>query len=372
MGVHIIKDNTKPKSNLVRNLLLFFGLIALTMFMLFRGQNPKELYGVIRFSIKKYLLIGFASILLYHFIESVNLNMSLRALGHPVHLLRSFRYTLSGAFFSGITPAATGGQPMEIYYMHKDGIPVGVATLALLLNLIGYQATTITFGFIGYFSNVIGLHDRPGVILFFIIGICVNIACFALILIGVYSERMAMKMARGIMRILRFFRVKKADRLMAKIEYGFSKYKDSAQYLKDHPRMVVRVVLLTFVQFLFYYSIAFWAYRALGFHKESMFLLFTLQALVFATVSAIPLPGAVGASEGAFIAIFEGIYPMHMIRLATLLTRVMNFYFIILLTAFIIIGNDIRIQRKLAAEYREMQEQHLLENASGNKQIENE
>lgn len=32
-----------------------------------------------------------------------------------------YQYSFIGFFYSGITPSATGGQPVQLYYMSKDG-----------------------------------------------------------------------------------------------------------------------------------------------------------------------------------------------------------------------------------------------------------
>ena len=59
------------------------------------------------------------------------------------YLMRSFRINLKkricflfssvGFFFSCITPSATGGQPMQIYFMKKEKIPIPVATVILMI-----------------------------------------------------------------------------------------------------------------------------------------------------------------------------------------------------------------------------------------------
>lgn len=349
----IIHDQEKPKSNLVRNLLLFFALLTLTMWILFKDENPKTIVKMILDNDVRFVLAGFVSILLYHFLESVNLRLTLYSMGQKIGPVKALKFTIIGAFFSGVTPAATGGQPMEIYYMHKEKIPVGTSTLALLLNLIGYQTATLSYGIIGFFCNLDRMEETPALFAFFFLGIGLNLMAFALLLIGVYSPKMSHALVRGCIHILRFFKIKKADKLSEKFEQAFDKYKDCTDYLKSHPFLLIRVILLAMIQFAFYYAVAYWAYRALGFSGTSMLRIMSLQALVFAIVSGIPSPGAVGVSEGAFIAVFGKVYSKAVVKSATLLTRIMNFYFVIILGAFVVIGSDIRLQRRWAREAKQ-------------------
>ena len=96
------------------------------------------------------------------------------------------------------------------------------------------------------------------------------------------------------------------------------------------------------MQFTIYYSITYWTYRALGFNQSNIIIIIALQSLVYATVSGIPSPGAVGVSEGAFMQIFKTIYPENMISSAVLLNRGINFYLFVIICAIITIINQMK------------------------------
>ncbi|MEJ1731428.1 lysylphosphatidylglycerol synthase domain-containing protein, partial [Escherichia coli] len=46
---------------------------------------------------------------------------------------------LIGIFYSNITPAATGGQPMQVFSLKKRGVPPGVASSALAVKFFCWQ-----------------------------------------------------------------------------------------------------------------------------------------------------------------------------------------------------------------------------------------
>ena len=80
---------------------------------------------------RTWLLIAIGFMFLYFCCESINTGRTLKALGEKSSFFKNLKYTLICFFFIFITPAASGGQSMEIYYMHKDGINVEKETLIL-------------------------------------------------------------------------------------------------------------------------------------------------------------------------------------------------------------------------------------------------
>ena len=108
---------------------------------------------------------------------------------------------------------------------------------------------------------------------------------------------------------------------------------------------MLKILASTAIQFLIYYSIAYWTYRSLGFKGHHILEITTMQSILFATVSSIPLPGSVGASEGAFIEIFRNIYPTNMIKSATLLHRAVNFYLFVFISAIVVVYNHIKSRK---------------------------
>ena len=92
---------------------------------------------------KIYVLLAVIAMLLDFTFESLNIKLILSSLGNKVSLFKTLKYTLIGFFFSGITPASSGGQPMEIYYMNKEDIPINNATLVLLVEVCSFHIVTI-------------------------------------------------------------------------------------------------------------------------------------------------------------------------------------------------------------------------------------
>ena len=71
---------------------------------------------------------------------------------------------------------------------------------------------------------------------------------------------------------------------------------------------------------------------------------------MYATVSGIPSPGAVGVSEGAFVSIFKTIFGENIINGAMLLNRGVSFYLFVLICGIIVIVNTFKAKRDINKE----------------------
>lgn len=272
--------------------------------------------------------------------EAINIGRTLKTLNEKSTFIQNLKYALIGFFFSAITPAASGGQPMQVYYMHKDKIAVSNSTLALLLNLTSMQVVTIGFALISICFNYKYLNGV--LIAFFIVGILLNLSALVLLLIAIISKRLSRGIINFVEKILKFFKVRNIEVKKEKLESELEKYHESAVYIKQNKKIIIQLLLTTLVQFFVYYSVTFWTYKALGMNGANILEITSMQSVLFATVSGIPSPGAVGVTEGAFTEIFRNIYPGAMMSSAILLNRGINFYFFVIFSGIVTIINHLK------------------------------
>ena len=326
-------EKAKKIKKTIRNLIVFILLIGLTFYLIFKDQNVLEILNIAVSVKKRYILVAIIAMCLYLLGETINITRILKELGEKSTFLRNIRYTLIGFFFSSITPAASGGQPMEIYYMHKEKIAVANSTLALLVHLTSFQIVTITLGILStilHFEIV-----KSGLIYLVILGILLNSTALTLLAISIFSKRLSKGLINFAVKVLRFFRIPNIEKKQESLEKELEKYQESAVYIKEHKKLMIKTLVTTFIQVIIYYSIPYWVYLAFGFTGYNFFQIVTLQAMLYATVSGIPSPGAVGVSEGAFIEIFKGVFPATMINSAILLNRGASFYLFVIISAII-------------------------------------
>lgn len=322
------------KKKIFRNLILFILIFILTFYIILKDQSISKILEVLSGIDLKYILIAVIAMLIYFVCEAINIGRTLKTLGEKSSFYRNLKYTLIGFFFSSVTPAASGGQPMQIYYMNKDKVSVANSTLALLINLSSMQIVTISIAIISLFFNYQYMNSL--LIGLFILGIFLNSSALALLLISIFSKRMTNWIINIVIKILKVFRIKNIEEKKERIERELSKYQTSATYIKTNKRIIVRTLITTYIQFLVYYSISYWVYRSFGYNEHSILEIVSMQSVLFATVSGIPSPGAVGVSEGGFLEIFRDVYSVNTLHEAMLLNRGVNFYLFVIISSVIV------------------------------------
>ena len=348
-------EKKKKSKKIFINLLIFILLIIFTFSLVLKDQDVTEILKISATVKKQYILIAMFAMGVFIACESINIGRILKELGEKSKFISNVRYTLIGFFFSAITPAASGGQPMEIYYMHKDNISVAHSTLALLMQLCSIQIVTITVGIISAVLHFEVL--KSGLIYLLILGIILNSSALMLLIIAIFSKKLSEGLIKFVVKILKFFRIRNIEKKQEKLEKELESYQTSAKYIKEHKILMLKTVITTVVQMIAYYSVPYWIYLAFGLTEYNIFEILTLQAVLYATVSGIPSPGAVGVSEGGFLGIFKNVFPETIISSAMLLTRGANFYLFIIISAIIVMISTFR-EKKI--EKKQMQETEVL------------
>ena len=338
----------KKTKKMIRNFILFILLIVLTFFIILKDANIYQIINALLSAKKGFILIAIMCMLIYFSCEAINIKRTLKALGEKTNFWKNLKYSLIGFFFSSITPAASGGQPMQVYYMHKDGIPVAKSTLTLLINLSCVQIATITLALFSLIFNY--QYMNTALIWFFVLGITLNLSALVLWMIAIFSKRMTKGIINITLKILKFFKVKNIEEKREKLETELGRYQESAKYVKNNKNVMIKTLLTTYIQYIVFYSISYWVYCSLGLSKHNIFEIITVQAVLYATVSGIPSPGAVGVSEGGFIALYKKIYTAEKINGAMMISRGISFYLFVIITAIVVIVNTVRDKKETEIE----------------------
>lgn len=316
------------RKQLLGNLLLFFGLIAITFSLLLRGQNPRELWQAIRSARVSMIGIAIGCMCVFVLSEGAVTWQCLRLFGCQSRLKNNIFYALVGFFFSSVTPSASGGQPMQLYYMHRDRIAVPTAALALLVQFSVFQIVTIACAAVGFGTQYAQLVQEGGAFRYaFLLGTAVNAALLAITLAMIFSKRASEKILHLLVHVLTCLRYKKANQMQQQLTEQLALYQRGTQYLRQNGHVLCRIVGLTIVQAVAFYTIPCWIVLAL--HPaaaHSFFAIAAMEAVLYVSVSALPLPGSVGASEGAFLLLFRAFIPSGALQYAMLLSRGVSFY----------------------------------------------
>lgn len=323
----------KKTGKFIRNGIIFILLIILTFYIIFKDQDITHIFSILGGVKKQYIIIAVLCMCVYIICEAVNIGRTLKTLKEKSSFLRNIKYALIGFFFSSITPAASGGQPMQVYYMYKDQISVANSTLALLINLSSMQIATISIALISVIFNYQYLNTA--LVILFIIGILLNATALTLLLVSIFSKQMTNKLIGFVIKIMKKLRIKNIESKQEKLENELKKYQDSSNFIKENKLTIFKIILTTYIQFIAFYSVSYWVYRSFGLKGYNFIQIVTIQSVLYATVSGIPSPGAVGITEGGFLGIFTKVFPDNLLNSAMLLNRGISFYLLVIFSGFV-------------------------------------
>lgn len=338
----------KKTKRTIRNLIIFILLIVLTFYIILKDQDITEIFNIVQNVKIQYILIAMGSMCVYIICEAINIERTLKTLNEDSSFIQNIKYALIGFFFSSITPAASGGQPMQVYYMYKDKISIANSTLTLLINLSSMQIVTISIALISVIFNHKYLNQA--LIVFFILGILLNASALALLLIAIFSKKLLNKLINFVIKIMKKLKIKNIEDKQMKLEAEVSKYQSSSDYIKNNKLVILKIVLTTYIQFIAFYSVSYWVYCSFGLNGYNFMQIVLIQSILYATVSGIPSPGAVGVTEGGFIEIFKSIIPSNMINSAMLLNRGISFYLLVIISGIVTLTNMIKKKKMLKKE----------------------
>ena len=335
------------KKKIIINLVIFILLMLLLFYFVFKNIDLKKLILSVEKANFGYLGLGIFIMACSLFFEGVNIHICLNSFGYKRSILNCLKYAGVGFFFSGITPSSTGGQPMQIYYMYKDKVPVSCATILLILILTGYIVATLILTVLGLFIDAHFISTIGYVKIFIYLGIIINFVGFILCMILMFSKKLSTKFGNFIIKILNKFKYKKVEQVKEKINNEISIYQNTAEHIKNKKWLILICIFLNLLELIGKFSIPYFVYRAFGLNEFGYVSLVLLESLLFIATAILPSPGAMGVSEGGFLILFKRIFKGNYLTEAMLLNRFISFYlFIFLIGIFLFIEKFLKTNKR--------------------------
>ena len=136
----------KSRKKIIFNGVFLAVVFALTVYGVFHGEDLSSMMDAIHRADKRWLVPGIALVAFFIWGESIIIWYMMRSSGIHLKKRSCFLFSSVGFFFSCITPSASGGQPMQIYYMKKEKISIPVSTVILMIVTITYKLVLVVIG----------------------------------------------------------------------------------------------------------------------------------------------------------------------------------------------------------------------------------
>lgn len=242
----------------------------------------------------------------------------------------ALRVPLIEQLFNGITPFSTGGQPAQLIAMLQSGVDAGQASSVLLMKFVVYQAT-IVLSFI--VSLVIGFHyiaeKLQALSLLVIFGFLIHLAVIVGLLMIMYWHGFTKQLVNTLLIPVKWFMsVDRFTKMKVNLDTKIDSFYHESLRIKSEGIKMLRVVLLTICQLVFYYLIPYFIMLALGVTHLNVAMVTSLHVLIVMIISLFPIPGGTGGAEFSFSVLFSSFIGVHSkLVLAMILWRILTYYF---------------------------------------------
>ena len=320
---------SKAARSKVLNALIIVCTLGLVLYLSARGGDIGDAWNTLKSADIRWIGAAVGSWVVFMMFEAMGLHVFFHQQGVRIKYRTSFLVALIGSFYSSVTPAATGGQPMQVFALKKRGVPTGISSSGLAVKFFTFQTALLTLGGALWLFN-------PGIVQtcidqgrwIVITGFLLNglsVAAVILLAINKNIVRGILTLAIRVGKALHL--VKDVARTASRADAAMNDFHASVDMLTHHPIRLFHLFLISCLQVLGLMSIAYCVYRALGMNEYSYLDILTLQFLLFIAASFTPLPGSSGAQEGGFYVFFQNVFPADKLVGALLLWRFFTYYF---------------------------------------------
>ena len=342
----------KPRTKKLLNFLLIFGTLGVVLFIGFKDADISEILNAFAQSAPQWIAVCFLCYFLYILFDGLCIWSQLRYQGCRISIPYAVFISVEGFYYSGITPGASGGQPMQVFYLSKRKVPIGLSTSAIVIKSFCFQFMLFLFDVVlwvwhkDFVDATLG-----GNRWIFIFGFVYNTFVVALLLLMAVNKRIVHWLILLCIRIgTKLHICKDPDASRTKWEDVMETYHSSIQLLIRHPQQLLLQMFLIFCQTFVFLATTCFVFKALRADMRFDEVL-TMSALLFTSAGYTPLPGASGAQEGFFSLFYSPMVPnQSLIFPALLLWRFFTYYLWLIVGAVATIFSGSIIRDKKAPD----------------------
>lgn len=323
----------KKKSYII-NFLLIIGLTGFALWFALK-DNFHEVMKLLG-NIKWY---AFIFIILYGLAYNFIIGFIYKILGKQYKKGYKYKEGLQvafvGAFFSGVTPSATGGQFAQAYVMKHQGIKLSNGASILWIDFIIYQSVMVAYSTVlmilrfSYYYN-----EHSSFFLLVLIGYVVNSMVIVLLYTMAKFPKAYQKLSYWIVNILAKVKIVKEPAVtITNWNVQLESFTSEIQNIKKHKKMLVKCVLLNVLRLTTLYSLPLFIAFTMHIDINMGMLLdvITMSAFVGIANAFFPVPGASGGTEAAFMLIFSTLFTRVQANSIMILWRFSTYHIVILL-----------------------------------------
>ena len=321
-----------------------------TLYYILKDVPAGQVLDTLRHAKPGYLLLAVLMMFIFEFCIALDIKWIIDATTRRgTDMGTAWNTAFIGFYFNNITPSATGGQPMEMFYLHRKGIHVSQSSVLFILLAIFYNISVFLFAIVSYVAMPQLMAERLGAMKWLlIIGYIVIVSMTLCLLIMILCPKI---LRVPVSLLVRWMNQKgpRMAQLSQKLDRFMQRYEEASGGFVRHKRIAWKLIVVNLIQVFSYYQVSYFACLALGASPSSFAEIFALQSNLYIASMSIPTPGMVGVMEAGFVQMFRNTLSPGAEVSAMLLTRIVNLYGFMILAGLISIVAFARVSRKKAA-----------------------
>ena len=264
----------------------------------------------------------------YILMNALSLRSFLKREGYKLGIRDALTVSLTGVYYSNITPGATGGQPMQVFRLSQYGVPVGLGTSAVICSLLAWHVMRVALviaAAIAYWDFI--MYNMGSYWPFLLLGFGYNLFFVVMWTFFSFSKKPVEWLVRLIEKIVKKLKLSKnPDKLIKGVSETADKFYTGMQHLKSHRGEILRQLLFGGLYMVFLVSILYFAYRGVGQTGATYGQICTMGLCQYISAAYIPTPGASGAQEGIYELYFGKLMDKGSLLAVMLIWRFMSYY----------------------------------------------
>lgn len=306
-------------------------VITLILFYFLFRKNYKEIIDTLLMVNLFWLFIALVFYLLYFLLDQLAIYNVLREYNKKVKFKFMIYIGIINKFFSGITPLAVGGQPMQVYELSKKGISITKGTNIMIQSYIIWQISLMLISvgaiisnyYFNFFSYIPMLRELT------IIGFVINFIILGILALVSFNSNFNKLIVGFVISFLDKFKlIKNKEKKLKNAFHWCDEYYNNSRILLKNKRVFIEGIFLQSLSTLFIYLVPLFLAKAIGV-DSNLNILNTIVAgsYIFNMGYYVPIPGATGGMEYAFLGFFGNFIVDYKLNALLLLWRSFTYYF---------------------------------------------
>ena len=322
------------KKSYILNLLLILGLTIFALWFALK-DNFKEVISLLS-GVPLYFFIAIIAYgLAYNFFIGLIYQTIVKKNKPGYKYIQGLAVAFVGAFFSGVTPSATGGQFGQAYILKNQGIPLSKGASVLWIDFIIYQSVMVIYTtIIMIFKYAYYQANYSSFFVLVLIGWVVNSSVIVLLSTMAKFPNAYKKLSGKVIKLLNKMKiVKDPEATIANWNQQLESFTSEIHILRDEKKMVLKCALYNVIRLTILYSLPLFIAFCMGINVSISMLpdVITMSAFVMIANAFFPVPGASGGTEAAFILIFSFLFTSVQSRSVMILWRFATYHIVILI-----------------------------------------